>query len=86
MQKKTMQDVASEYAMGFITYTELVEEMCQCDHEDARIMSEAVDKIKQTDEYRALVHEFERKVGELYEEEYYIDDIARYYIRKAYKK
>lgn len=81
-----MQNVASEYAMGFITYTELVEEMSQCDHEDARIMSEAVDKVKESDAYHALVREFERKVGELYEEEYDIDDIARYYIRKAYKK
>lgn len=86
MQKKTMQDVANEYAMGFITYTELVEEMSQCDHEDAHIMAEEIDKVKQSDEYHELQREFARKLGALYEMHCDIDDIARYYIRKAYHK
>lgn len=86
MQKKTMQDLASEYVMGLITYTELVEEMSQCDHEDAHIIAEEIDKIKQTDEYHELQREFARKLGALYEMHCDIDDIARYYIRKAYHK
>lgn len=81
-----MQDVASEYVLGFITYTELVEEMSQCDHEDAHIIAEEIDKVKQSDEYYELQREFARKLGELYEKHYNVDDIARYYIRKAYHK
>lgn len=81
-----MQDVASEYAIGFITYTELVEEMSQCDHEDAHIIAEEIDKVKQSDEYHELRREFERKLGALYEMHCDIDDIARYYIRKACHK
>lgn len=86
MQKRTMQDVASEYAMGFITYTELVEKMCQCDHEDAQIMAEEVDKVMQSDEYHELQQEFARKLGAIYEMHRDIDCIASYYINKAYRK
>lgn len=81
-----MQDLASEYVTGLITYTELVEEMSQCDHEDAHIIAEEIDKVKQTDEYHELQREFARKLGALYEMHCDVDDIARYYIRKAYHK
>ena len=79
-----MQDLANEYVIGLITYTELVEEMSQCDHEDAQIIAEEIDKVKQSDEYYDLQREFARKLDVLYERHSNINDIARYYIRKVY--
>lgn len=86
METRKIKDVAHEYAMGFLTYTELVEGIAKCnnDEEDAQIISEAINEVKESDEYQTLKSEYARKLGELYEENSTINDIVKYHIRKAY--
>lgn len=85
MEKRTIKDVANEYALGFLTYKELVEEISKCNQEeDGQIIADAINEVKETDEYYELEREFAHKLGELYKESHKINDIARYHIRKAY--
>lgn len=80
---RTIKEVANDYAYGFITFTELVERMSICCEEDGFIIRDELAKVKQTEEFSALWREFQGRLGELYEDNDVIYDIARYHIRKA---
>lgn len=85
METRTIKDVSNEYAMGFLTYNELVEEMSKCkNEEDSQIIADAINEVKESDEYKRIKQEFLYKLGELYKENLTIRDIAQYHIRKAY--
>lgn len=73
--------------MGILTYNEFVEEISKCKHEDdAQIIADAINEVKESDEYKRIKQEFLYRLGELYKDNLTINDIVQYHIRKAYIK
>lgn len=67
------------YEFGLVTMFEMVTQISTIDCKEGMIIAEQIEKIRDTDEYRALLWAFREGVGRLFQENREIDTIIGYY-------